>query len=205
MHFNCLSSAIFILFVELSHAFYTRNGNFARYATTLYIRDNWVVRPGEEVINISFESTKAAFNRREEPPQKPSIAELSLSEINKIHGFSIHYLGDFVCTLGLKPPIRIKEKIEKFLSEEQIFTLLRAIMSLESGDASAVYDTQKSLDELAKLHRIPVKNILKICVQEKINIPFGPYTRIHSNEMNRLNNRLRADYPNIDVADNDIV
>lgn len=204
MHFCCWCFIILFLFVEIVDSFRANNGIFIRYGTNLFIRNNWVIRPGEEIIHVSLEPPQSS-SPPPSTPQKSSISELTLLKISQSYGFSIHYLGDFVCSLGLKPPIRIKEKIEKFLSEEQISSIFRAIMTLDSVDVNAAYNDQQTLDALAKRIDVPVKSILKYCVQEKINIPFGPYTRLHSNEMNRLHSRLRQEYPKIYLVDNPVV
>ncbi len=190
--------------MDIIQAFRSKSGISLRYGTNLYIRNNWVIRPAEEIINVSFEPSRST-SPQPSTARKSSISELSLSQISEVYGFSIHYLGDFVCSLGLKPPIRIKENIEKFLSEEQISTILRAIMTLDCVDVNAAYNEQPTLDSLAKQVDVPVKTILKFCVQEKINIPFGPYTRLHSNEMNRLYGRLREENPKINLIDNPVV
>jgi len=187
------------------HGFYGQNRCFIkshRSTTKLFIRENWFIRPSEEHIQITEPDDdpkeKPIFDVDEDTPnQTYSIQGLSIQQIFQIYGFSMHYLGDFICSIGVKPPIRLKEKLEKFLSKDQIRMVTKAIYSLEPGETSDSYDDQLTLGNLSVEYSIPILKLLSICNEEKLAIPFGPFTKLHKDEMKRLQLRLENDFPHI--------
>jgi len=169
-----------------------------RSHNTLYMKDNWYAAENEvkyKTIAQDEELDKIYDQPDEILDDMNVIQDLSLQQISDAFGFTLHYLGDFVCTIGAQLPIKIKVPIKSYLDKKQMSSLLLAVTSLQPEDKNDSYDEELELDEVAKEYKIDVNVLLKICSEERINIPFGPYTKLHKSEMKRLQRILGSRFP----------
>lgn len=126
-----------------------------------------------------------------------SISKQSLRAISESYQFSLAYLSDFVTELGCSLPLDIDTSISNILTGEQIYTLLQALTSLDPYDSNAGYDTI-SISELADVFNVTVDEVIKICKDEGISLPFGTGSILHKNVVEQISRLLEFNRDNID-------
>jgi len=126
-----------------------------------------------------------------------SISKQSLRAISESYQFSLAYLSDFVTELGCSLPLDIDTSISNILTGEQIYTLLQALTSLDPYDSNAGYDTV-SISELADVFNISVNEVMKLCKDEGISLPFGSGSILHKNVVEQISRLLEYNRDNID-------
>jgi hypothetical protein len=136
----------------------------------------------------SFLDVNDAITGRETfdgPSDKFFISDLTLREISEAYQFSLSYLGDYVVQLGCQPPIDVDTKVSNLLLGEQIYSLLEAINSLDPAESHCEYDSL-TIGELADELDISMGKMMKICQNEKVNLPFGLETTLHTSVVERI-------------------
>jgi len=126
-----------------------------------------------------------------------SISKQSLRAISESYQFSLAYLSDFLTELGCSLPLDIDTSISNILTGEQIYTLLQALTSLDPYDSNAGYDTV-SISELADVFNVSVDEVIKICKDEGISLPFGTGSILHKNVVEQISRLLEFNRDNID-------
>ena len=126
-----------------------------------------------------------------------SISKQSLRAISESYQFSLAYLSDFVTELGCSLPIDIDTSISNILTGEQIYTLLQALTSLDPYDSNAGYDTV-SIRELGEEYDVSVNEVMKICKDEGIALPFGTGSILHDTVIEQIRRLLEYNRDNID-------
>lgn len=150
----------------------------------------------------SFLDVNDAITGRETfdgPSDKFFISDLTLREISEAYQFSLSYLGDYVVQLGCQPPIDVDTKVSNLLLGEQIYSLLEAVNSLDPAESHCEYDSL-TMRELADELDISMGKMLKICQNERVNLPFGPETTLHTSVVERIREVQSYDeYVDIDL------
>lgn len=127
------------------------------------------------------------FQPDEEAELHP-ITTMTLNDIAETYQFSIHYLGDFVCQMGIPPPIDFDAEVCQFLDSEQQSTLMEAVNSLDPFECSTAY--QVSLQDLADECGVPIDNVEKACASRRVHLPLGRDTMLHQSLVDSMRSAL---------------
>ena len=119
------------------------------------------------------------------PSDRYFISEMTLREISEAYQFSLSYLGDFVVQLGCQPPIDVDTNVGNYLVGEQVYSLLQAVNSLDPVESHCEYDSL-TVRELADELDVSMGRMMKICQSERVNLPFGLDTTLHTAVVERI-------------------
>ena len=119
------------------------------------------------------------------PSDRYFISEMTLREISEAYLFSLSYLGDFVVQLGCQPPIDVDTNVGNYLVGEQVYSLLEAVNSLDPVESHCEYDSL-TVRELADELDVSMGRMMKIVQNERVNLPFGLDTTLHTAVVERI-------------------
>ena len=85
-------------------------------------------------------------------PDDSSISTQTLRDIAESYMFSLSYLGDYLCELGVEPPIDVDVQIGDLVTSEQAYILLEALTTLDPYEANIDYDSVRCVLVLYSLH-----------------------------------------------------
>jgi len=115
-----------------------------------------------------------------------SSSQLTLRDISESLQFSLNFLGDFVVQMGIEAPINVDMKLGDMMTGDQIYTLLQAVNTLDPFDSDTGYDVGMNVEEVAEELEISLDTIVKIIEKEKLNLPFGIKTVLHSSAIEKI-------------------
>ncbi len=121
-----------------------------------------------------------------------SFSGSTLRDISEDYGFSLAFLGDYVCELGCYPPIDVDSKLQNMLTGAQIASVMECVNTLDPYESTIEYDTL-SLRELVEELGLPMTRAVKICKQEGFNLPFGVNSILHSSMVEKFRNIYNYD------------
>jgi hypothetical protein len=144
---------------------------------------------GEDINEkISFISEDAAA----------SISGMTLREIAQSYGFSLNYLGDFIAAQGLKSLVEVDKKLGDMLTGTDIYELLVALQSQDPAEVNDGY-TGGTVMHFARQYDVPYKEVVDLCKEYDIALPFGSITVLH----NSIYDLLRTYVEDAMATDND--
>lgn len=114
-----------------------------------------------------------------------SISSLSLHDIAELYYFSIHYLGDYAAESGCELPIDPDRQVGKFMSRDQMASLLKALHTLEPYESSVGYD-DLYFSELAEDLDMTSEDLVIFCKKHRIKLPFGKRTKLHKTVIGQI-------------------
>jgi hypothetical protein len=108
----------------------------------------------------------------------------SLHDLSNMYYFSMSYLGDYICSLGVNPPINPDKPIGEYLSGMQLYSLAKALNTLSPHEVNEEFaDGASSIVALAEELNVDVSFLVNTVFKEmgtKIPLPFGVHTVLHS-------------------------
>jgi hypothetical protein len=125
-----------------------------------------------------------------------SISNLSLRQIAEVYQFPLKFLGNFAAQAGCKTPIDVDVRVDSYMYGHTMKELVRAVTSLDPSDTMVGFfqsssNSQLSLEALAKQNEVPLSEILEVCAQEGLLLPFGANTVLEEGELRRLQLKLQ--------------
>lgn len=118
-----------------------------------------------------------------------TISQMTLRQVSTCYGFSEHYLGDFVCSIGGDSPVDVNVKLGDILNGDQLYEILRALHSLDAGEVNEGYEGE-SIEDLASKLDVPLKTIESVCQENNIILPYGKDSVLHSTLYDQINRFL---------------
>ena len=152
-------------------------------------------REEEEVIDITpetdpfTETSTSLFDsilvESDDKSGEYSISRMSVADIAESYSFSPAYLGDFLIQMGCQPPIDVDLRLSKFLTGDQIYTLMEAINTLDPFETNEGYDSM-CVGDLADELDLTAAEMVRLCKEENVNLPFGLRTVAHESVVRRI-------------------
>ena len=156
---------------------------------------SWMQREEEEVFDITPDSdpfTKKSTSlfdsilvESDDKSGEYSISKMSVADIAESYSFSPAYLGDFLIQMGCQPPIDVDLRLSKFLTGDQIYTLMEAINTLDPFETNEGYDSM-CVGDLADELDLTASEMVRLCREENVNLPFGLRTVAHETVVRRI-------------------
>jgi len=129
---------------------------------------------------------------------RSSISMQTLREISESYEFSLPFLGDYAVQLGCPPPIDVDAVIGSYMTGQQTYALLVAVTSLDPLESNIEYDSL-TVQDLAEELGLSKKQLLKICKNEDVNLPFGMETVLHESVVAKIKEVLTYDEYNYSI------
>lgn len=118
-----------------------------------------------------------------------TFSKHSLRDISRLYHFSLGYLGDYVCSLGIEPPLDIDIPVGEYMSGEQLYSLLTAVTTVSPHDVNSGFsDNSATLVALAKDLDVNVHYLANLCgkMDVKVPLPYGIRTPLHNRLVRRI-------------------
>lgn len=194
-----------LLNIEI-HAWRSFNPRRSPVPTCLHLKKrDWQKRKGEIVIDLGFDDDDATEGKQDLFQLNPqtttkqtngedinekisfisedaaaSISGMTLREIAKSYGFSLNYLGDFIAAQGFTSLVEVDKKLGDMLTGTDIYELLVALQSQDPAEVNDGY-TGGTVMQFARQYDVSYKEVVDLCKEYDIALPFGSITVLHNN------------------------
>ena len=98
------------------------------------------------------------------------------------------------------PIIDVDTAVGNLMTGEQVFMLLQAINSLDPLDSNVGYDSIR-VDTLAEILGVSREFMVKVCIGENVNLPFGHDTVLHRDVVDQVKRVIEYDFDKYDNED----
>lgn len=119
----------------------------------------------------------------------------TLREICRLYRHSMGYLGDYVCSLGVNPPLKVDVPIGEYMTGEQMHSLLTAVTTVSPHEVNRRFcDGSTTLLSLARTLNVNTQYLMDLCeeLDEVVPLPFGKHTQIHSGLVGKIVNEIKG-------------
>ena len=152
------------------------------------------------VEDVILPTTPTALEDAKGKAISSSFTKKTLRQICQLYHFSMGYLGDYVCSLGVNPPLNIDDPVGDYMSGEQLLSLLTAVSTVQPHEANRRFcDNSASLISIAKDLNVSISYLVDMCgeMEVKVPLPFGIHSMIHSRLVQDLVKEIngRRKYP----------
>lgn len=174
---------------------------FSKYIRVSVLRSQqpaWLNRDNENIIYLkTTDPTSSLFDAIystediDESSNSNLISSWTLREVSESYQFSLSYLGDFATQVGCQPPIDVDTPIGNFLTGDQISILMEALTTLDPFECNIEYDSM-TVEEISASLGTTVDEVITVCNNRGINLPFGPSTVLHNSLVGKIRDLVES-------------